>query len=117
MRTASTSPGPAAAAAGRRSRTAGRLFMRLASTAASAATARSDQSETWPGMSRATSELSPWSETAFTTRPRASTKARKGTSRARPRSRAGPAAGQGRHGQGDGAGERGEGRGDVQERR
>ena len=62
--------------------------MTLARAAARAATARSDQSETWLGMSRPTSELRPWRDTAFTTSPSAITKARNGMSTATRRSRA-----------------------------
>lgn len=54
--------------------------MTFARAAASAAMANKDQSEVPLGNRWTTAEPSPWTATAFTTNPRASTKARNGTS-------------------------------------
>lgn len=78
-RTASTAPGPDAAASGSSTRVAGRLLMTFASTADRTAVPSSAGSAVPCGTRCASAPASPLSTTARTTMPSASTNARNGT--------------------------------------
>src|SRR5215471_6095173 len=82
--TARTAPGPAGAASGSSTSTAGRLLMRLASAAPSAAVASSAGSEVPSGTSGPRARSRPLVTTAWTTTPSPSTNTRKGTAADRP---------------------------------